>query len=280
MKYMREKLRSITSVVFSFLLTLLIFILFLNAGICFGVFTNRSIIGTLNDTKYFDGVYTDIQTRVQVLLTGSGMPVNVFDEVLNEKRIYVGCNNYVNNTLHKEVPQINSDKLVNELRIALDSYLEADTSQQAKPEDKSHALISTVEKIYSDGVRLKLVDSIMELRARYAVLLKYLYPVVVFLIIICCFCLFRLHKYKHRSLRYINYSMLAASILLIAVSAGALLNKGYEQLAAEPAYYHNFIVSYSRLNIQACLYTGVFGLLLSAVLIYFTSLIKYQYFNK
>jgi len=209
------------------------------------------------------------------------MPLDLFDNVIDRKRIYVACNTYVNRALQKEAAPINTEKLVSELDETVKNYYEGLGLQRTEDiKTISDNLIKEAEQIYNDGIQLPIIDIVKELRQVYLNLLIFIYPLVVFFIALIILCLLKLYQHRHRAVRYINYAMLAASLLLIGMSTGFLFYKSYEWFNVLPDYYGIFFSAFSRLNIQACLYVGVFSLLISAVLIAFTAYLKKQYYNK
>lgn|GEM_PF-2586090 len=281
MRSTRLKLRKITSFIFSFLLTLLIYIFLVNLGLCYGLFSDNCVISTLNETNYYDKVYEELHFKVKELLDGCNMPLDLFDDVINQRRLYMASNTYISKSLQKETPQINTDRLIAELHEKLDRYYaELGIEQTEDILAKTQGLITEVEKEYNKRVRFPVVDIIMKIRREYAGLLLYIYPLVLILAAVIIVCLLKLYRRKHRSMRYINYAMLAASLLLIASCAGLILNKAYEWFNFMPGYYRDFLVVYCRLNIQACLYTGVLSLLISAVFVAFTAYMRNQYYSK
>ena len=280
MKYKRIKLRLATSVVFSLLLTLLIFVLLLNIGIGFGVFNNNAVIRTLNKTSYYEKIYSDIHMKVQELLKSADMPAELFDDVINKRRVHVALNNYVNNTLLGEVAFLGTDKLVSELNDCIENYYDTlKTEHIDEIKTIARELIYNIELVYNNSIQNPTIYIILDIREQFTKVLIYLYPILIILIAVIGFCLIKLYRHKHRALRYINYAMLAASLLLIIFSTGYLVKGNYEWLNGLPDYYCDFFSSYSRFSIQASLYTGFMALILSAALISLTTYVKKRYYT-
>ena len=281
MKNKRVRLRHATSVVFSFLLTLLIFMLLINIGICFGIFSNNAVIRTLNKTDYYEKIYADIHVKIQELLKSADMPAELFDNVINKRRVHVAANNYVNKTLLGEEALLDNDKLARELNDSILSYYDTlGTEQNVETDTITKELIYNTELVYNNGIQNPTINIILDIREQIIKVIIYLYPILIILIAVISFCLFKLYRHKHRALRYVNYAMLSASLLLIILSTGYIVKGNYEWLNGLPDFYSDFFSSYSRLHIQASLYTGFMALILSAALISLTSYIKKRYYNK
>ena len=277
MKNKRLELRTITSILFSFLLTLLIFILVVNMGLCYGLFSNNCIISTLNEANLYNKVYEELQQNIYEIMDSYDMPLELFDDVIDQKRVYMACNTYVNKALQKETAQISTDRLLADLNDKLGLYYES--MGQAVDTEEAQALIHDLEQLYISKVQIPVIGIVFELRKGFASVLKLAYPLPLLLTAVIIVCLLRLYRHKYRSVRYLNYAMLSASLLLISFCSAFIISKGYKWFDILPDYYGDFFVAFGRQTIQACLYAGIFTLLLSAVFIAFTAYMKNQYYN-
>jgi hypothetical protein len=277
MKNKRLKLRTITSILFSFLLTLLIFILMVNMGLCYGLFSNNCIISTLNEANLYNKVYEELQQNIYEIMDSYDMPLELFDDVIDQKRVYMACNTYVNKALQKETAQISTDRLLADLNDKLGLYYES--MGQAVDTEEAQALIHDLEQLYISKVQIPVIGMVFELRKGFASVLKLAYPLPLLFTAVIIVCLLRLYRHKYRSVRYLNYAMLSASLLLISFCSAFIISKGYKWFDILPDYYGDFFVAFGRQTIQACLYAGIFTLLLSAVFIACTAYMKNQYYN-
>ncbi len=275
MKNSKSIMKTLVSSTFSFLLTLLFFTLFVCIGLSFGIFGNKSIISKINETKYYDKVYVELNKRADEIILQAALPVTVLDDVITLDRVYVGGNNYINGTLKGEKPQINTDKLRSNLQEHIDQYL---TQQAIEKTDEVKALednvITRIEEEYLSGVELKFIDYFVDFRTSFGNVMKLIIPLSVVLACVLCVLLIRLHKNRHRGLRYINYALISSSLLLIIASFSLLISKGYEKLNVMPAYYRDFLIAYFKWDIQVFLYIGCIGILISAALVSLTKFFK------
>ena len=97
---------------------------------------------------------------------------------------------------------------------------------------------------------------------------------------IVCFGLIKMHKYKHRSMRYIANSLIGASIVAIIYGLYMILSKVYDRGQVRPDYYNNLIGIYSKQSINVFIYIGVLGLFLSMILMIIIKLMKNKIMNK
>lgn len=275
MRHDRSLMKTLISSSFSFLLMILLVVLFVDFGLNLGFFNSKSIISTINKTYYYDKVYAETNKRAEEIVLQAGLPVTVLTDVITLDRVYIGGNNYVNGTLHGKKPKINTDKLKSDLKNNIDKYLKeqqiTSTSQIATTQAK---VVSRIEKVYLTGVQLKYVDLLMAWKAHLGRIMLILLPLLIFIGAFLCYFLLRLHKNRHRGLRYMNYALISASILILAAAEFLLCRKDYEKLNVVPGYYKDFLIAYYRWDIQVFLYIGGIGILMAVVLISFTRFLR------
>lgn len=275
MRHSKINMKKLVSSTFSFLLTLLFFTLFVAFGLCFGVFNNKSIISKVNETSYYNKVYVELNKKAEEIVTQAALPTTVLENVITMERVYVGGNNYINSTLEGKEPQINTDKLKNELSDHIDQYLgEQGIEQTMEVNSVKDKVISRIEQEYLGGVKLQFINYIMELRGDFMNLIKWLIPLLFLLIGTLCGLLFKIHKYKHRSLRYINYALISSSLMMLLATGYLLISKGYEKLNVMPVYYREFLSAYLNWGIKAFLYIGGVVFIIAITLISLTGFLK------
>lgn len=275
MKHGKSLIKTLISSIYAFLLTLLLFVLFTSVGLSFGMFNNKSIISKMNETKYYDKVYVELNKRTEEIVLQAALPTTVLEDVITLERVYVGGNNYVNGILKGDKPKINTDKLRSNLTDHINEYL---TKQSIEQSDEVKTLeekvVNRVEEEYLSSVSFKFIDYFTDSRKNFRNAMQYILPLSILFIGTLCFILIKIHKNKHRGLRYINYAMISSSLLLIIASTFLLLDKGYEKLNIMPVYYRDFLTAYFRWDIQVLLYMGFIGIILSTALISLTKFLK------
>lgn len=280
MKRNRSKIRVLISSVFAFILTLLIVILFVCLGFSFGVFNNRSIINKLDESNYYNQIYNDYNQNAEELVQKSGFPVKIVQESLTFDRVYVGGLNYVKSILAGEEAQINTIKLHNDLVDGINRYL---TEQGVVRTEELNAgiegLVFELENSFVSSIQLKFADYYMEYKSEFTDLMKVIMPVDIILIGILCFFLIRMHRFKHRGLRYINYAMISSSCMTLLSAAYLLISKKYNKIDAAPEYYQKFIAAYLKWDITVFLYIGGIGLIIALFLVSLTGYLRKKVTN-
>ncbi len=280
MKRKKSKIRIVINNTFACILTLLIVILYLSLGFSFGVFNDRSILSKLDESQYYDMVYDNYYENAVKMLQESGFPKQVLEEAVPFDKIYVGGKNYVNNILAGEAAQINTIKLRNALTDSFNRYLtEQGIVRTNELNTGIEVLISELENNYVDSIQLQFVNYYKEYKSKFLDLMKIAIPLDLILIGLLCFFLIRMHRFKHRGMRYINYASIASSCLILVTAIYLLLIKKYMAIDVNPKYYQKFLTAYFKWDIIVFLYIGGSGLTISAFLITLTGYLRKKVAN-
>lgn len=275
MKHRNTRMKTLTSCTFAFLLTLAFFTLTVCIGLGIGVFNRQSVTNKLNESDYYNNLYDELYKKADEIVLQAGLPENVLKNVITLEKVYAGSSNYVNRTLEGKKPEISTDNLKKNLRNNINRYLSKQgISQTDEVESGIDGVTERVQQEYRNVVRLRFINYYSEYKSEFWNLMKFVIPFQMILIGILCFFLLKIHRHKHRGLRYINYALISSSLLMTLISACMLLYRGYEKLNIMPYYYRDFLKVYFKWDIQVFLYIGVLGLVFSGLLISLTRFLK------
>lgn len=277
----KSKLKTILSTIFAFLLTLFIVSFYILIGINLGLLGDKSITRALNASDYYNEVHSALTGYCEELVTETGLPSTVLEDVITSQRLYIAGKNYIAQVLRGEEPDIKTDKLVNRFKENIDLYLQQENiSQTVQLQDATTELITAIEAVYKEAVEFQLTDYITEYRNQFINLTRIFLPLVIVFSGVVCYFIIRLHKYRHRGLRYIVYALMAASLLTILTALFLLITKYYSGIEATPDYYKTFLMQYFRWSILIFVYIGGIGLTLSVALMALVSYLKNRIMNK
>lgn len=254
--------------VFTFLLTLLLLVLFVSLDLYFGVFHEKSIIRKINESNYYHEVYKELNTEAESLVNQAGLPTSVLAEVITLERVYISGEKYVESTLRGQTSEIATDKLREDFIHGVNEYLVSENILQNKELTAGvEGLATDIEQIYLQGIQLEFIHYITNYRQKYLSAIRWVIPIIILCISVICYFLIKMHSYKHRGVRQIDYAVNASSILAVGVAAYLLLTKRYEQPEITPEYYRNLLSLLLQWNYQVLLYLGGIGAALSMILI-------------
>jgi hypothetical protein len=249
-------------------------------GFYFGVFNNNSIISKLNESNYYENVHQELQKDTEEIVQKAGFPTTVLDEVITLDRVYVGCKNYMNNTLAGKKSQIKTEKLRNKLNENINQYI---TKQNIRRTEKLNkgitALVSRIENEYKNRIQLQFLDYFHDNQVKFMNLMKFMIPAVIIIIGILCYFLIRMHHYKHRGVRYITYALIASSFMTMFLSLYVMITKRYQNTEITPEYYRDFVNAYLKWDVMVFINMAGIGLLLAVAMISLVSYLKKQITN-
>jgi hypothetical protein len=275
MKLDKSKLPAITSALFAFLLTILFTILFFIIVGYIGLHNGRCITDAMNHSNYYERLYLAITKDAEAAAMEAGLPKSVLKDVITLERVYINGNNYIRETLNGEKAMIPTDNLSEGLSININQYI---TSQGfALTEDiktKCSAFIDDIKQRYQDGIQLKLIKELYNLRLGYQKFMMFIIPVLILLIGFICFLLNKIHPHNYRGVRYITCSLIASSLLMVITGIALYGLSPFNGLELSPGYYRGFIEAGLQWMFKVFLFLGWFGLTMSMALILVTSYIK------
>ncbi len=274
MKQKSAKLQKVISAAFSFVLTVLILIVLLMVGLYLGAFNEKMIKLKVSESNYYNETYSLIYDNTKTIVQDAGLPVTVLEDVITLERVYIGGKYYVEDVLAGKQPAYKTDKLEESLRRNINNYLK-DQNVMVTEELKAgtEELITKVSQEYRRGIQFDFINSISKLKQSYQSVLFIGIPILLVLAAVIIFLLIRMYQYKHRGLRYVNYSVITASAMVGVTSLYILLSGAYH-VTAEPRYYMIFINNYFKWNIQMYLGMAGFGMIASTLLFVFIKQLK------
>lgn len=272
MKQNSVRLQNIISLIFSFLLTILFFLLFILLGLYFGAFNEKLMKQKINESNYYNETYSVIYTKAESIIKDAGLPVSVLENAITLERVYIGGKYYVEDILAGREPRFKTDRLETVLNNNINNYLsEQHIVITEELEAGTAELTARLLQEYQRGIQFDFINSISRLKVIYLRIVMIGLPLILIFMTIIIYFLIRMHKYFHRALRYINYSVITASFLTGTIALGLLfLLKIYNKVTVKPIYYSLFLKNYFKWDIQVFLYIAGLGAVLTAVLLIIT----------
>lgn len=268
-------LQGIISSIFAFLLTLFFIFLFLLTGLAFGLFSDRIILSKVNESNYYNEVHRELNESAEFVVTEAGLPITVLNDVISLERVYIGGKYYIEDTLAGKEPSIRTEKIREQLMQNINLYLDQEEITQTEELSTGiNEIISRVEQEYKRGVQFQFISYLSEYKTLFYDVVIYALPAVIVLALLLSYLLIRIHVYKHQGVRYITYSVIASTSIILISAATLLLTGIYNQVEQLPLYYDRFLTGYFRWGIQVFVYLGGLGVLASVLLIMLIGYLK------
>lgn len=275
MKHNTDRLQNLISSVFSFLLAIMLLLLLLIAGLFSGAFNDKVIKAKVNESNFYNETYSIIYDRSESILKEAGLPESILKDAITLQRVYIGGKYYVEDVLAGKEPSYKTDKLKATLEENIRDYLDQQNIEVTKDlEAGTKELTERIIQEYRRGIQFDFINSISRLKYSSIRIVTFMLPVIIGLILLISFLLFRMHKYKHRAIRYINYSVITASVLTGGVAIALLLLKIYNKVTVQPKYYNTFLRNYFSWDIKVYLYLAGLGSIAAILLFLLTEHMK------
>jgi len=243
-------------------------------GIYFGAFNKTLILDSLNKTSYYNAIMDYTLDKSQSLAIPMGLKPEVFDNVFTFEETYAEGNALIHANLDGKEYIPNTSKVVDRLVSNINLYLK---QNDLKVTNDQQANITTFSNIiadeYSKNLSVPYIKYYTSLRNIFSKLAYVGIPVFLLLSAFAIFLLIKMQRWIHRSLRFIAYGTLAASLMTAGLPVFLLITGSYKRLNVTPEYFYNFIVHY----ITESLYTFIIiSLLLFVISIMLMTIIHFK----
>lgn len=229
-------------------------LLFLVAGLYFGVYSNGAIHRQLMESDYYSGVTQMAEKQAMELLERNGYDGGIAERIFDLSNIYIEEKQYIDAVLSgKGDTEISTDKIHKKLSESINQ----------KGEKKDTALIQELEEDYKRILHFELGNRIK--KSRDACLFWFYLAVtggVVSFILISAL-IYQMYGKIYKTVQVGAVAMLLVSVV-VTVSAVIVKSVNAKQkFSVRPVYYQEFLQSYISWGIQVMLYVGCIGMLCS-----------------
>ncbi|WMJ85808.1 hypothetical protein [Anaerocolumna sp. MB42-C2] len=278
MKVNHSLKKKLLSCIFSFMLSLSFTTLFVLIGLQLSVFNDRLILDKINESGYYYEVQKELDNSASSIIMNAGMPTELLYGVITLERVYLDGRTYMEEALADKTAVPDTEKLTKVLKQNIEEYLNRNSIHRTEELDAGiDALISSVKQEYKRVIEFRFIRYLGEYKVYYRNIMIKAFPIALCLVIFLSGILIRMHRYRHRGVRYITYALTASSLSIGGLACYLLITKAADRRIGTPDYYHRFLSSYLRGNLQVFLYLSGFGILLSIFLIILTGYLKKQY---
>lgn len=275
----KEGLRKIISYIASFLLAVCLTLMTLLIIIKFGALNEKSLYNNMGSYGYYDYIYSDFMEKVKAVTMPTGFPESIYDGIVSKTDIYNDVNGSLKEQFGGAKYETNAENIRQKLRSNIDSYF-AETSYTATEEEKTaiEEYIDTVADNYDKYIKFPLGSYLVKAKNLFDKVFFVAFAVLMVMVLIIIFLLVRIHKWKHKSLRYISFASLATMFMVSAYPLYLYADKAYYRLSLSPESFYKFTITYIDNILQLFIYFGIFwlavGILLAGLVVYLKKLKK------
>lgn len=264
----------ILSAFYALLLTIIIIVFNIIIGLGVGIYSRKNITKCINKSEYYQKIYEDIKSTVENILAQAGFPANLLNDVITLDKVYISGIDYVENVLGSKTTN-QYDGIRDEVVKKIGDYIrEERINETDELSEKIQNISTAINDEFSGKIKLKVLEYLMEFKSQYYRTLVIMVPCMLIMILVICYLLVRMQRYKHRGVRYISYALFASSILTIFIALYLLLFEDYSNVAVNPDYYNRLISEYLQMNIKPMMYIGLLGIAAAFVTVKLVGVMK------
>lgn len=252
-------------VLFSFLLSVFLTIVSILAAIRIGFFNKELIFEYLDKVDFYSEVQQEVYKQISYEIVPTGLELNLIDETIPIEKVHNDVNGYIQACFDDVEYRIETAEIEDAMyKNIMDQFENMERQEDAGTQEHARRFISNIIEKYPDIIKFPYIKEFAGICTKMEPLLTMIMIAAAVMGIVCILFLLLLQRWKHRSLRYIIYAVLAAALMTVAVPAYLLIRKTYEGLGIRPVYLYNFCMEYIKASLLSFIWIGI-GLLGSSV---------------
>lgn len=270
----QERLRTIISLFFSFLLSLMLLFLSLLLLVRFVWIGNGFLFSNLEQSRFSELVHQELKETIASRAIPFGVSEDVIDHVFTEDQVRREIERQLKARLDAREVSVDTQFLQEELQMRLEAFLK----EQNIPVGQEHResmeeLVRIVESIYAQNVELPLMEAYLWGRQQVVRVFPWALGSLLVMGGLCLSLLFGLQRATEKRSLYLVYSILGSGLLL-SVMPGLVLARGtLERIQIAPESLYSFVSVGGNRILTHMILAGV-GLLLLGVVIAFAGKIR------
>jgi hypothetical protein len=250
---------------------MMIFTIGLTIGLRMGLFGNATIEKAIIESNYYEESYRELTSQIDWFMSDSDLPVEVILTDLSLEQFYIDARTQTQRIIRGiETNQLTT--LVNEKK---QEILESLTYEYEKrnieiSSDLQVKLEETAElasQLYQEQLELGLVKEIINYRDSFETLGIWIMLGALVLGSVIIGLLLKMYRHKHKAIRYLVYSAISASGMLILSVIVMLKHIDYSSILEGKEHYQRLIETYIRESELALLYPAGCGIIISCLLL-------------
>lgn len=267
--------RNILSGFLAFFLTVLLTAGTVCVSVYAGFFMDGRILDGLNYKDYYASVEEYFYQNARDMTIPSGLPPEIVNNIVDSQTIHDDIKGYVAASLKGEAYEFHTDTLKEKLTNNIYEYFRKEQLQMTQLQEETvPKYVQTIADKYVEDLKVPLVTYVPKIKQVYVKLLFGIITGVVILGGVIVFVLLRMYRWKHRGLRYIAYSTIAAAIMVAAPAFAVRISGFYKRIGIDAKHLYNMFVAYVENGVNMLFYMALGWLFITCVLLCLISWLK------
>lgn len=271
----KKRLKSIISTILSFLLAVLFTVGSVVCGIYVGFLSESRIVDALNYKDYYASVEATFYENAKDLTMPIGLPGSTVEGIVSSDTIYNDVKGYVVNSIQGKEYEFSTDELKSNLEKNVRAYFE---SQGLTMTSEQEATIPEYTQMIADDYQETLKFPFVQYFAKAKELMKKITIAVsvvcVVLSVVIIWLLLGMQRWKHRSVRYIIYSAIAAAVMTGVPGIVSFATGFYKRINISTEYLYHAVTKYISNGIWVFIYFAIAWIAVAACLLVLIKFLK------
>ena len=267
--------RTIFCTLFSFLLSVFLTIASVLMAIRIGFFNKELIFEYLDKVDFYNEVQQEVYKQVSYEIVPTGLELDLIDETIPIEKIHNDVNGYIKACFDNTEYAIDTTEIEDAMyQNIMDQFENMERQEDTGTQEHARRFISNIMEKYPDIIKFPYIKEFSDISARIQPLITLIMIAAIVMGVVCILFLLLLQRWKHRSLRYIIYAILAAAIMTVVMPVYLLIQKTYEGLGIRPIYLYNFCMEYIKASLFSFVWIGIVWLGIAVFLMIVIKLMK------
>jgi hypothetical protein len=261
--FKNERIRSVVSVLLSFILCLCIF--FINIFlICTLTFFNQNFItSAINKSQFYEGAIKIIREDFISLAIPAGIPENIIDDILDESVVYSSILQNSEALFNNRFKEYDNNEIRSLISMKFREYAVEKGVAGVEFEKKLPELTGYFIEVYDKHVNIPFIKYYKSFRTIFYSMSMWIVPVTVIIIIMIILFLYNLYIHKKKILRYLYYSFGGAALMTLIPTIYSYNIELPQRIYISPKYVYDLISEVLYQGITFYFYSGLFLLIIS-----------------
>lgn len=262
--------RGVVSMIFSFFLSVALTLAIVLSVVCIGMLSEQGFISIFDD-EYYESLLTYTNEKMTSYTYPTGIDPSVVEGVITREDVERDVTGLVRSAFgdvqyEPDISDIES-RLTAHVTVSL---IAGDAEVSGEMLDAVNAYVGEIKDIYLEAMKLPGLDAIASLRDTYYLNLIMLLGISVCMAVVLMVIIRGLHRFLHRSLRYVAYATGGAALMCLIAPLILYASHAYDGLRFRPMHFYHFGITAIT---HALALIAIGGIVLAAVTVLLASLI-------
>lgn len=222
------------------------------------LFSKASFYKNIISFDYSSYVTEEFYNNAESITLPTGIPFDVFNNVINNNRIYEDIYGYVDAIFDGREYTPDTSEWEAKLKENILSYLDSQQYTVTQDDEKNiNDYITSIREEYCKRTQIPLFQYYVKVKVIFDKIFMAAVLGTVLGIACISFFIIKMNRWFHRGLRYIAHSMLGTVIMVTALPAFCLISGIYKRINLTPQYFYNFVMMLLTRYLQSFLFSGL-----------------------